>query len=44
VDCDAQEKYEAAIFKAANLFDNNFSFDYNGPWAPYNFVEMDLEL
>jgi hypothetical protein len=39
-----QPKFEAAIFKAAELFDNNFAFDYNGPWAPHNFVDIDLKL
>lgn len=39
-----QSKFEAAIFKAAGLFDNNFAFDYNGPWAPHNFVDIDLKL
>jgi len=41
---DAQAKFEAAIFEAARLFDDNFTLDYNGPWAPHNFVEMDLKL
>jgi hypothetical protein len=40
---DAQEAFSAGVFSAANLFDNNFSFDYSGPWAPHNFVEIDLE-
>jgi hypothetical protein len=35
-------EFEAAVLEAARLFDNNFAFDYNGPWAPHNFVEMDL--
>lgn len=39
-----QERFEKGIFKAAQLFDNNFAFDYNGPWAPHNFVEIDLKL
>ena len=39
-----QPKFETAIFKAAELFDNNFAFDYNGPWAPHNFVDIDLKL
>ena len=39
-----QGDFEAGIFEAARLFDNNFSFDYNGPWAPYNFVELNLKL
>jgi len=41
---EAQEEFESAIFVAARLFDNNFSFDYNGPWAPHNFVDIDLRL
>ena len=40
----AIERFEAGVFDAANLFDNNFAFDYNGPWAPHNFVDMDLQL
>jgi hypothetical protein len=40
---DAQEEFSAGVFAAAKLFDNSFSFDYSGPWAPHNFVELDLE-
>lgn len=29
---EAQEEFESAIFVAAGLFDNNFSFDYSGPF------------
>ncbi|MFA5111274.1 MAG: GvpL/GvpF family gas vesicle protein [Desulfobaccales bacterium] len=36
--------FEETVFAAANLFDNNYSFDYNGPWAPHNFVTLDLKL
>ena len=39
-----QEDFEAAIFETAKLFDNNFAFDFNGPWAPHNFVRIDLKL
>jgi hypothetical protein len=41
---DRQTAFEDRIFHAARLFDNNFAFDYNGPWPPYNFVELSLEL
>jgi hypothetical protein len=41
---DKQDRFEEGIFAAAKLFDNNFTFDYNGPWAPHNFVELNLEL
>jgi hypothetical protein len=37
-------QFENCVFEAAQQFDNNFAFDYNGPWAPHNFVEIDLEL
>jgi hypothetical protein len=40
---DAQEAFSTGVFAAAKFFDNNFSFDYSGPWAPHNFVELDLE-
>jgi len=36
------EDFEAAIFEAARGFDNNFAFDFNGPWAPHHFVDVDL--
>jgi len=38
------KSFEAAIFKAAGGFDNNFSFDFNGPWAPHHFVDVELKL
>ena len=41
---DAQEGLEQGVFEAAALFDNNYAFDYNGPWPPYNFVEMSLQI
>jgi hypothetical protein len=36
-------EFEAGVFEAAKLFDNNFAFDYKGPWAPYNFVQVNLK-
>jgi hypothetical protein len=39
-----QERFEAGVFAAAQLFDNNYTFDYNGPWAPHNFVEVNITL
>jgi hypothetical protein len=40
----AMPQFESSVFEAAKQFDNNFAFDYNGPWAPHNFVEVDLDL
>jgi hypothetical protein len=37
-------QFEADVFEVAKQFDNNFALDYNGPWAPHNFVDVDLEL
>jgi hypothetical protein len=36
--------FEDRVFKAANLFDNSFSFDFNGPWAPHHFVNIALDV
>jgi hypothetical protein len=41
---EATARFEAGVFEVAKHFDNNFALDYNGPWAPHNFVEIDLEL
>lgn len=37
-------EFEKGVFKAAGAFDNNYAFDYNGPWAPHNFVDIELDL
>jgi len=39
---DAHTQFGSVILGAAKLFDNNFAFDYIGPWAPYIFIEMDI--
>jgi hypothetical protein len=38
------KELDEAVLVAAKLFDNNYAFDVNGPWAPHNFVEMNLQL
>lgn len=43
VERDAQKDFEDGVFEAAKRFDNNFSFDYNGPWAPHHFVSIALQ-
>ena len=43
VDRGAQKAFEDGVFEAANRFDNNFSFDFNGPWAPHHFVHVALQ-
>ena len=44
VERDRLNDLDEAILAAARVFDDNYSFDVNGPWAPHNFVEMNLEL
>ena len=39
-----EKDFEVAIFEAARGFDNNFTFDFNGPWAPHNFVDVELRF
>lgn len=31
-------QFEAAVSNVAGLFDDGYTFDYSGPWCPYNFV------
>ena len=40
----ALAEFESSVFEAAKQFDNNFAFDFNGPWAPHNFVAAGVEL
>jgi len=44
VEREGQKRLEDAVFQVAGQFDNNYTFDLNGPWVPHNFVEMDLKL
>ncbi len=44
VDRDRQAEFEAAVLDAAKQFDNNYAFDYSGPWAPHDFVDLALDL
>lgn len=43
VEREAKAEFENSVFAAARLFDNNFKFSFNGPWAPHNFVELARE-
>lgn len=37
-------EFEQAIYRAADLFDDNHAIEFNGPWAPHNFVELSVEF
>jgi len=38
----SQTEFERGVFEAAKRFDDNYSFDFSGPFLPHNFVEVDL--
>jgi len=40
VDKNGRAEFEQSVFAAAAHFDNNFVFDYNGPWPPHTFAEI----
>lgn len=42
VDRQSQQKFGEGVFEAAKLFDNNYAFDFGGPWPPHNFAEVDV--
>ena len=44
VPAERQAAFSRAVFEAARLFDDRYSFDFSGPWAPHNFVSLDLDL
>jgi Gas vesicle synthesis protein GvpL/GvpF len=37
-----RDEYEKAVHEAADSFDDNFFFEYSGPWAPSTFAELNL--
>jgi hypothetical protein len=43
VDRQSQQKFEEGVFEAAKLFDNNYAFDFSGPWPAHSFVQVDFE-
>lgn len=42
VDRKKLDEFARGVFAASKRFDNTFLFDYSGPWAPHNFVTLDL--
>ena len=40
---DRRPEFEQGVFRAATHFDNNFTFDYNGPWPPHTFAEIAIK-
>lgn len=38
------DDFAKGVFEASKLFDNIYLFDYTGPWAPHNFITLDLHV
>lgn len=43
VDKRRRADFEQGVLEVAQRFDNNFAFDYSGPWAPHTFAEISLK-
>ena len=41
---DWQARFEEGIQEAARAFDDHYNFKYSGPWAPFDFVDVTLDL
>ena len=44
VEQNRQGQWEEGVRRAAQMFDDHYRFDYNGPWPPYNFVDIDPSI
>jgi len=42
IERDRLDEFAKGVFEASKLFDNVYLFDYTGPWAPHNFITLDL--
>jgi gas vesicle protein GvpL/GvpF len=43
VDRDGQKPFEDRVYQVAGMFPAQYIFDFNGPWAPFNFVDLNLQ-
>jgi len=41
---DLRHRFEQGIQEAARKFDDHYCFKYSGPWAPFDFVDVTLDL
>ena len=41
---DQQGRFDSGIQEAARKFDDHYCFKYSGPWVPFNFVDVTLNL
>lgn len=36
------QQFEQKVYQIAEAYPNQYTFDFNGPWAPFSFVELQL--
>jgi hypothetical protein len=41
---DRQDRFEEGVQETARKFDDHYTFKYSGPWAPFDFVDVTLNL
>lgn len=41
---DQQQRFEDGVQEVARKFDDHYTFKYSGPWAPFDFVDISLNL
>jgi hypothetical protein len=39
----SEDAFAQGVVEAASHFDGNYCFDYNGPWPPHSFVDVNLQ-
>lgn len=44
IDRDSHEEFSQAVYRAAELFSDEFAISFNGPWPPYSFVKLALSM
>jgi hypothetical protein len=43
VDRAGLKEFEERVYQVAGTFPTQYVFDYSGPWAPFNFIDLDLQ-
>ncbi len=40
----SEQQFNDAVYKGAEMFSDDFSISFNGPWPPYSFVKLALSM
>lgn len=44
IDRSSEDQFQNAVYKAAEMFSDEFAISFNGPWPPYSFVKLALSM